>query len=182
VEDLQDEGRDMKDLQAALEQAAHHIEQEARFKQSQARSRAEDDRVLALLSEAIAIVRKMMQAEPIGEIKNDRGNNPDIVWESYKALLLPTGTMLYAHAAPQAVPVQEPCKGKNCGSVNPRLHSAECFAEHEKTVGHSHGAEELEALLLEIESQCGNGMIPWPIEDAFAAYEKSVAAAPKGAV
>ena len=29
---------------------------------------------------------------------------------------------------------QEPCKGKNCGSTNPKLHSAECFDEHEFTV------------------------------------------------
>lgn len=27
------------------------------------------------------------------------------------------------------------CKGKNCGSLDPRFHSAECFEEYEKTVG-----------------------------------------------
>ena len=44
------------------------------------------------------------------------------------------------------------------------------------------GQAELNTLLHEIDTQCGNGMIPWPIEDAFAAYEKAVAAAPKGGV
>lgn len=33
-----------------------------------------------------------------------------------------------------AQPKQEPCKGKNCGSTNPKLHSAECFDEHEFTI------------------------------------------------
>ena len=31
-------------------------------------------------------------------------------------------------------PEQGPCKGKNCGSTNPKLHSAECFDEHESTI------------------------------------------------
>jgi len=29
----------------------------------------------------------------------------------------------------------EPCAGKNCGTTNPKLHSAECFAEHESAIG-----------------------------------------------
>lgn len=27
------------------------------------------------------------------------------------------------------------CQGKNCGSTNGRLHSTECYAEHEATIG-----------------------------------------------
>jgi hypothetical protein len=34
----------------------------------------------------------------------------------------------------QSCDKQEPCKGENCGSINPKLHSAECFDEHESTV------------------------------------------------
>jgi hypothetical protein len=31
--------------------------------------------------------------------------------------------------------VAVPCKGKNCGSTNHKLHSAECFAEYERAIG-----------------------------------------------
>jgi hypothetical protein len=39
------------------------------------------------------------------------------------------------------------------------------------------GQSELNALLHEIDTQCGNGMIPWLIEDAYAAYAKAAAPA-----
>ena len=29
----------------------------------------------------------------------------------------------------------EPCAGRNCGSTNPNLHSAECFEDYEKATG-----------------------------------------------
>lgn len=29
----------------------------------------------------------------------------------------------------------EPCAGRNCGSTNPNLHSAECFEDYEKSTG-----------------------------------------------
>ena len=29
----------------------------------------------------------------------------------------------------------QPCAGRNCGSTNPNLHSAECFEDHEKSTG-----------------------------------------------
>ena len=29
----------------------------------------------------------------------------------------------------------QPCAGRNCGSTNPNLHSAECFEDYEKTTG-----------------------------------------------
>ena len=35
-------------------------------------------------------------------------------------------------AAPQPAPTA--CTGKNCGSTDPNLHSAECFAEHEQAI------------------------------------------------
>jgi hypothetical protein len=34
-----------------------------------------------------------------------------------------------------AQPEMEPCAGRNCGSTNPNLHSAECFEDHEKATG-----------------------------------------------
>lgn len=41
-----------------------------------------------------------------------------------------------------AVTKSEPCKGKNCGSTDPRLHSAECFEEYDRTTaGSAHEAE-----------------------------------------
>jgi hypothetical protein len=36
------------------------------------------------------------------------------------------------------------------------------------------GQAELNTLLHEIDTQCGNGMMPWQIEDAYAAYEKTL--------
>ena len=29
----------------------------------------------------------------------------------------------------------QPCAGRNCGSTNPNLHSAECFEDYEKATG-----------------------------------------------
>jgi len=37
------------------------------------------------------------------------------------------------YAAPQ--PQMQPCAGRNCGSTNPNLHSAECFEDYEKATG-----------------------------------------------
>ena len=34
-----------------------------------------------------------------------------------------------------AQPEMEPCAGRNCGSTNPTLHSAECFEDYEKATG-----------------------------------------------
>jgi hypothetical protein len=33
---------------------------------------------------------------------------------------------------------QKPCAGRNCGSTNPNLHSAECFEDYEKSTGMNH--------------------------------------------
>ena len=35
----------------------------------------------------------------------------------------------------KAKPQMQPCAGRNCGSTNPNLHSAECFEDYEKTTG-----------------------------------------------
>lgn len=34
-------------------------------------------------------------------------------------------------------PKMQPCAGRNCGSTNPNLHSAECFEDYEKATGMS---------------------------------------------
>ncbi len=34
-----------------------------------------------------------------------------------------------------AQPEMQPCAGRNCGSTDPNLHSAECFEDYEKTTG-----------------------------------------------
>ena len=34
-----------------------------------------------------------------------------------------------------AQPQMQSCAGRNCGSTNPNLHSAECFEDYEKTTG-----------------------------------------------
>ena len=38
---------------------------------------------------------------------------------------------LYTDTQPQ----MQPCAGRNCGSTNPNLHSAECFEDYEKATG-----------------------------------------------
>ena len=40
---------------------------------------------------------------------------------------------LYTSTQPQ----MQPCAGRNCGSTNPNLHSAECFEDYEKATGMS---------------------------------------------
>ena len=66
--------------------------------------------------------------------------------------------------------------------LHPRSFMQEEIDELRAALAQQTGQAELNTLLHEIDKQCGNGMIPWPIEDAFAAYEKAVAAAPKGRV
>lgn len=39
------------------------------------------------------------------------------------------------YTSPQ--PQMQPCAGRNCGSTNPNLHSAECFEDYEKSTGMS---------------------------------------------
>ena len=39
--------------------------------------------------------------------------------------------LVYAPKQPQ----MQPCAGRNCGSTNPNLHSAECFEDYEKATG-----------------------------------------------
>ena len=34
-----------------------------------------------------------------------------------------------------AEPQIQPCAGRNCGSIDPNLHSAECFEDYEKATG-----------------------------------------------
>jgi len=34
-----------------------------------------------------------------------------------------------------AQPEMQPCAGRNCGSTNPNLHSAECFEDYENATG-----------------------------------------------
>ena len=42
----------------------------------------------------------------------------------------------YVERSPiQAEPQMQPCAGRNCGSTNPNLHSAECFEDYEKATG-----------------------------------------------
>ena len=47
-------------------------------------------------------------------------------------LLFPSITALRERLAQ---PEMEPCAGRNCGSTNPNLHSAECFEDYEKSTG-----------------------------------------------
>ena len=41
----------------------------------------------------------------------------------------------FARAIERSKPQMQPCAGRNCGSTNPNLHSAECFEDYEKATG-----------------------------------------------
>ena len=41
----------------------------------------------------------------------------------------------FARAVERSKPKMQPCAGRNCGSINPNLHSAECFEDYEKSTG-----------------------------------------------
>jgi hypothetical protein len=41
----------------------------------------------------------------------------------------------FARAIERSKPQMQPCAGRNCGSTNPNLHSAECFEDYEKSTG-----------------------------------------------
>ena len=46
----------------------------------------------------------------------------------------PADCLMPTHLVPQQ-PQMQPCAGRNCGSTNPNLHSAECFEDYEKSTG-----------------------------------------------
>jgi hypothetical protein len=56
-------------------------------------------------------------------------------------------TQQYIYTAPQ--PQMHPCAGRNCGSTNPNLHSAECFEDYEKATGMAQPEQEPVAYLCE---------------------------------
>lgn len=56
----------------------------------------------------------------------------------------------------------QPCAGRNCGSTNPNLHSAECFEDYDKATG--------------ADSNC-----TWT-QEHWTEYERSIAAAEREAI
>jgi hypothetical protein len=52
---------------------------------------------------------------------------------------MPPGTRIlssiYDEEPLEAPPMQPPCAGKNCGSTNPLVHSAECREEYARSAG-----------------------------------------------
>ena len=52
----------------------------------------------------------------------------------------------------------QPCAGRNCGSTNPNLHSAECFEDYEKATGMNqwHGLTDEEHAQIAIDSGCAS--------------------------
>ena len=51
----------------------------------------------------------------------------------YRAMLTALHAEMLEALAEQ--PQMQPCAGRNCGSTNPNLHSAECFQDYEKATG-----------------------------------------------
>jgi len=74
-----------------------------------------------------------------------------------------TGPCACKELPPPIVPVVEqpqmqPCAGRNCGSTNPNLHSAECFEDYEKATGMNqwHGLTDEEHAQIAIDSGCAS--------------------------
>ena len=62
-----------------------------------------------------------------------------------------------------AQPEMEPCAGRNCGSTNPNLHSAECFEDYEKSTGMNQwqGLTDEEIDILSCETVKGDKSVNW---------------------
>lgn len=89
-------------------------------------------------SELIAALRKRL-AQPEQEFKC--GAVIEVFDKDWRLeyMSLPVGkhklyTQQYIYTAPQQ-PQMQPCAGRNCGSTNPNLHSAECFDDYDKATG-----------------------------------------------
>lgn len=57
----------------------------------------------------------------------------------------PADCPMPTHLVPQQ-PQMQPCAGRNCGSIDPNLHSAECFEDYEKSTGMAQPEQEPVAL------------------------------------
>ena len=72
-------------------------------------------------------------------LENLHGGCTDSDDGTYEAITVHCPEVIEAlHQAIEQVEKQEcapACPGKNCGSTNPKLHSAECFEEYEETIG-----------------------------------------------
>lgn len=73
------------------------------------------------------------------------------------------------YTSPQ--PQMQPCAGRNCGSTNPNLHSAECFEEYEKTTGMRRKP------LSEEEILTYKHMIDWTAEWSYIKFARAIEAA-----
>ena len=84
-------------------------------------------------------------------------------------LLMEAGTALRERLAQ---PQMQPCAGRNCGSTNPNLHSAECFEDYEKSTGMNQWVgltdEEIEEMHNEIKVRL---MGTYRIEDIYRSIE-----------
>ena len=62
-----------------------------------------------------------------------------------------------------AQPQMQPCAGRNCGSTNPNLHSAECFEDYEKSTGMNlwQGLTDEEIDILSCEMVKGDKSVNW---------------------
>ena len=63
--------------------------------------------------------------------ENERGVITDEIEETFAAIT----ALRERLAQPEQKPQMQPCAGRNCGSTNPNLHSAECFEDYEKSTG-----------------------------------------------
>lgn len=81
---------------------------------------------------------KLMQQEPVAWGVFDGPNLHDVNFTEEEAQemvrLKGDGSVVKPlYTSPQ--PQMQPCAGRNCGSTNPNLHSAECFEDYEKATG-----------------------------------------------
>ena len=83
-------------------------------------------------NEAITALRERLaqpEQEPVGWFDADSNS---VQWkDGLRNCDLADRQPFYTAQQPQ----MQPCAGRNCGSINPNLHSAECFEDYEKATG-----------------------------------------------
>ena len=72
-----------------------------------------------------------------------------------------------------AQPEMEPCAGRNCGSTNPNLHSAECFEDYEKSTGMNQWQGLTDEEKIELWNKHENH---WRFEDNLMAFTRAIEA------
>jgi len=91
----------------------------------------EDEKLMQQALEALELFVKYENPNARIQVRKPRDGGP-IVTVYPKRVAMEAAEPLRKRLAQ---PEMQPCAGRNCGSTNPNLHSAECFEDYEKSTG-----------------------------------------------